>query len=789
MTNIAELAFRVQTAELEKAAQKLDKVKAAATGVSSASTATAAAVEGASARMNQAKVSLARADQAEAAAALKRLQITKESTKEELAAARALKQKTDLALKDAVAEQRRAKAIMDSIAATKAQTAAQRVAFGQSSVALGSVAYRGPALAVNNGPQPPSIPRDQMPNRFNTANIAAQFQDIGVTAAMGMNPMLIALQQGTQLSAIMNSMEKPLQGIAIAFKQIFNATSLLAIGFVGVAAALLQFIDWTSVAKSVLNGLATAIEVALPYVAALAAGLALLYSRTIIAGLISIAVQLYTLGAAALAAGAKMAAAWIIGMGPIAWVVAGLVALGAAFQAFGVDVVGYVKEAINKIIGGFVGAFNVVKATWRMLPAAMGDIVISTANIMLKKIADMINGFIAMINGMIDKLPDWAKPDGSGKITWRADFQLNNPFEGEAARAGRVAGEEFAKAQGDYAGKAWSAVAAAGSAIAGKIRNFASGLGAEDDKKKKKGPKTDEEKFEDIVKGAERKIASWKAEAAAIGMTEAAAMRLKNVTDLLNEAQQKNIKLTPEMRSKIEELATGMTTAELAAKRLKEAYEFGKEAARGFFNDMKQGLQEGKSLWESFGNAVTNVLNKIFDKILDSGVEQLYNAIFKESGKSGGGEMGVIGSFLSDLGGFLFNAKGNAFNSAGVTAFAKGGAFTNSVVNGATPFAFARGGAFGMMGEAGPEAVMPLHRGPDGSLGVRSAGNDNGGGIAVVNIYNNGNAKVTTEQRQTGRGLELDVLVDQATAQNLSRQGSESRRALDSYNSRQLISR
>ena len=68
-----------------------------------------------------------------------------------------------------------------------------------------------PSLVVNNDPTAPA--RDQMPNRFNTGNIAAQFQDIGVTAAMGMNPLQIALQQGTQLSAILNSMEKPLQGL------------------------------------------------------------------------------------------------------------------------------------------------------------------------------------------------------------------------------------------------------------------------------------------------------------------------------------------------------------------------------------------------------------------------------------------------------------------------------------------------------------------------------------------------------------------------------------------------
>lgn len=57
-------------------------------------------------------------------------------------------------------------------------------------------------------------------------------------------------------------------------------------------------------------------------------------------------------------------------------------------------------------------------------------------------------------------------------------------------------------------------------------------------------------------------------------------------------------------------------------------------------------------------------------------------------------------------------AKGGAFGT--LTAFAKGGLPTNSVLN--SPFFF----NMGVAGEAGPEAIMPLKRGADGSLGVRA---------------------------------------------------------------------
>ena len=77
-------------------------------------------------------------------------------------------------------------------------------------------------------------------------------------------------------------------------------------------------------------------------------------------------------------------------------------------------------------------------------------------------------------------------------------------------------------------------------------------------------------------------------------------------------------------------------------------------------------------------------------------------------------------------------AKGGAFSS-GMRRFATGG-----IVNGPTLFPFADGGAMqmGLMGEAGPEAIMPLQRGPDGSLGVRAAMGGNGMGGSSSPILN-----------------------------------------------------
>ena len=84
-----------------------------------------------------------------------------------------------------------------------------------------------------------------------------------------------------------------------------------------------------------------------------------------------------------------------------------------------------------------------------------------------------------------------------------------------------------------------------------------------------------------------------------------------------------------------------------------------------------------------------------------------------------------LGNLVGNLLGNVFaNANGNAFSAGHVVPFAAGG-----IVN--SPLLFPMRGGTGLMGEAGPEAIMPLARGPDGRLGVRGAG---GGHSITINI-------------------------------------------------------
>ncbi|MEO6609800.1 MAG: phage tail tape measure protein [Aestuariivirga sp.] len=75
-----------------------------------------------------------------------------------------------------------------------------------------------------------------------------------------------------------------------------------------------------------------------------------------------------------------------------------------------------------------------------------------------------------------------------------------------------------------------------------------------------------------------------------------------------------------------------------------------------------------------------------------------------------------LGNLVGDMIGKLFaNADGNVLQGGRVMPFADGG-----IVN--SPVLFPMQGGTGLMGEAGPEAIMPLARGADGKLGVKGGG-------------------------------------------------------------------
>ena len=152
-------------------------------------------------------------------------------------------------------------------------------------------------------------------------------------------------------------------------------------------------------------------------------------------------------------------------------------------------------------------------------------------------------------------------------------------------------------------------------------------------------------------------------------------------------------------------------------------------------NRMERAVTQARSFDEAMRNVLASALEMAGTGLFGAGpLGDDFNDLFGvESG-------GIIGT--------LFNAKGNAFRGGRVTPFARGG-----VVSGATPFPMP--GGVGVMGEAGPEAIMPLERGADGRLGVRS-----GGGQPHITVSMN----ITTPDAESFRRSRAQVASEMARA-------------------------
>lgn len=93
-------------------------------------------------------------------------------------------------------------------------------------------------------------------------------------------------------------------------------------------------------------------------------------------------------------------------------------------------------------------------------------------------------------------------------------------------------------------------------------------------------------------------------------------------------------------------------------------------------------------------------------------------------------------------------------------------------------------GKWGIAGEAGAEIITG---GQHGATVIPM--NGGGGGGLVVNVINNGNSQVSATSRQGASGMELDILIDQAVASNISTPGSKTNKALGAYNNRNMVRR
>jgi TP901 family phage tail tape measure protein len=154
---------------------------------------------------------------------------------------------------------------------------------------------------------------------------------------------------------------------------------------------------------------------------------------------------------------------------------------------------------------------------------------------------------------------------------------------------------------------------------------------------------------------------------------------------------------------------------------------------------LRSGFREGQSFGDLFAQTFGDKLQqRLIDAVVDP-IAQMATSILSDlmSASTGGGGGGT-GSFITSAISWLLSANGNAFGPSGLIPFARGGVFDS-------PTAFSFGaGQMGVMGEAGPEAVMPLVRGADGRLGVSGGGSNSSVVVNQPIVINAPNASADT---------------------------------------------
>lgn len=338
------------------------------------------------------------------------------------------------------------------------------------------------------------------------------------------------------------------------------------------------------------------------------------------------------------------------------------------------------RQAGNAIVSIFVGAYRIITDLWKDLPNALAG---------YAKMA--VNAVIAEMNQPLLSINGRTIIGGLGL----SELQLSDA-ETAATQGVRGIGQR------DFMEEFFGAVSV-------RARQNALRPSEDEVKRAQKEAARQVESYEKLVRSAEQFIQKQEMERRAIGMTAEAAARLRFEQELLNKAANDNINLTPQQRAEIQNLASAMAEAQTNTNSLREAFEFAKETTRGFFSDLRRGLRQGEGLWDAFRSAALNAIDRVTDRLMNNLVDAIFQTRRAVGSLGGGG--GFFSGIFGSIGRLFGFADGAAFRAGQVTAFANGG-----IVSQPTIFPMANG--MGLMGEAGPEAVMPLKRGPNGRLGV-----------------------------------------------------------------------
>lgn len=193
-----------------------------------------------------------------------------------------------------------------------------------------------------------------------------------------------------------------------------------------------------------------------------------------------------------------------------------------------------------------------------------------------------------------------------------------------------------------------------------------------------------------------------------------------------------------------------------------------KQAMGGAVTTITDMLNGNVDSWKDWGVSVLKIIqNVLVNMAVANGVSSI-GSLFSFGASSAA--TASSGTAIQNAGAnFTFNAKGNVYDSPSLSAY------SNGVFQTPQLFAFAKGA--GVFAEAGPEAIMPLTRAADGSLGVRAIGTPQvSGGLPSVNFgdinIQGGSPQAASQGTAGAAGRQLKDAITGAINEQASMPGS-----------------
>lgn len=324
-------------------------------------------------------------------------------------------------------------------------------------------------------------------------------------------------------------------------------------------------------------------------------------------------------------------------------------------------------------------------------------------------------------------------------------------------------------------------------------------LGAAYDKALKKASrhrapaKTADDRFFEDIEAIRQRTAALAQEQSMLGATFEEQTKRKTAFDLettalkqVREAARKkgdqdwqNKQLSPDQIKAIDDVSAAYARQADSLRKTQEAFDLTKDVTKGFLSDFLNDLESGKDVWESFGDAALNALNKIADKLIDMAMDQLIGNIFQSLGGGIGqfpGGFGVASSsgfadMLGLAGGGRVDGPGTGTSDSIPARLSKGEFVVNAdatrkfgplldAINSGRVLKFASGG---MVGAPRMPAIGAM-----------------GGGNLRVEVKNYGEpANATVKQRTDADGNRfIEVMMERKIRDEVTRPSAKTNRAL-----------